>query len=298
MRAGRASDLLALAELWSAEVREGRRDSTPRLAELQRLLAQFDWEAQSRVVEDGPTRMAGAVVVTSRTTPEGAFARIDPAATGKDSSRVMRDLVRWAMGLSRAAGAASAQVWVGPGHSDVLPACGLEMVRPWWRMDRTLAIEPLPPEQVAGYELMDASQLPHAVWADMHNRSFADHWRFSPRSEDELMRDKQPGLCVMAFVAGSQEPAALTLCQLETYTNDPRAQPVGLISSVGTLPDHRRRGLASWLVVEGLHRLWAAGARHASLYVDGMSQFRAFDTYRKLGFELAFETEVWEATFP
>jgi len=24
---------------------------------------------------------------------------------------------------------------------------------------------------------------------------------------------------------------------------------------------------------------------------------RAFDAYRKLGFELAFETEVWEATF-
>jgi ribosomal protein S18 acetylase RimI-like enzyme len=298
MRAGRESDLSALAKLWSTEVREGRRDSVPPLVELQRVLAQFDWEAQSRVVDDGPAAMAGAVVVTSRTTPEGTFARIDPAAAGNEPARVMRDLVRWGMGLARAAGAASAQVWVGPGNRDVLKACGLEMVRPWWRMDRTLSIGPPPPQMVAGYELLDASQLPPGVWAGMHNRSFMDHWRFSPRSEDELMAGKQPGLCLMAVVAGSRDPAALTLCQVETYTDDRRPQPVGLISSVGTLPEHRRRGLAGWLVAEGLRRLRKAGARHASLYVDGMSQFRAFDTYRKLGFELAFETEVWEATFP
>jgi ribosomal protein S18 acetylase RimI-like enzyme len=52
------------------------------------------------------------------------------------------------------------------------------------------------------------------------------------------------------------------------------------------------------MVTEGLHRLRAAGASEASLYVDGLSQTRAFDVYRKLGFELAFEAEVWEATFP
>jgi ribosomal protein S18 acetylase RimI-like enzyme len=297
VRPGRASDLPAFAELWNTEVREGRRDSTPRLVELQRLLAHFDWEAQSRVVEEGAAGIAGAVVVTSRPTPEGTFARIDPAAAGQGSARVVKDLVSWGMGLARAAGAASAQVWVGPGRKDVLQAVGLEKVRPWWRMDRTLSVVPPTPQKVAGYELLDASRLPEGVWADMHNRSFADHWRFSPRSEDELMAGKQPGLCLMAVVAGSREPAALTLCHVETYPNDRRAQPVGLISSVGTLPEQRRRGLASWLVAEGLGRLRKAGARHASLYVDGMSEFRAFDAYRRLGFDLAFETEVWEATF-
>jgi ribosomal protein S18 acetylase RimI-like enzyme len=164
-------------------------------------------------------------------------------------------------------------------------------------MDRKLSFQPSPPQKVAGYVLLDASRLPQGVWADMHNRSFADHWRFSPRSEGELMTGKEQGLCLMAVVVGSREPAALTLCQVETYTNDTRAQPVGLISSVGTLPEHRRRGLATWLVAEGLRRLRKGGARHASLYVDGMSEFQAFDAYRKLGFELAFETEVWEATF-
>jgi ribosomal protein S18 acetylase RimI-like enzyme len=90
----------------------------------------------------------------------------------------------------------------------------------------------------------------------------------------------------------------VTLCHLETYVEDSRPQPVGLVSSVGTLPEHRRRGLANWLVAEGLRRLRSEGARHASLYVDGRNQTRAFDAYQKLGFELAFEAEVWEATFP
>jgi ribosomal protein S18 acetylase RimI-like enzyme len=101
----------------------------------------------------------------------------------------------------------------------------------------------------------------------------------------------------MAVTAGSSEPAAVTLCQLETYGEDRRPQPVGLVSSVGTVPEHRRRGLATWLVAESLLRLENAGARVASLYVDGLNETRAFDAYRKLGFELAFETEVWEATF-
>ena len=37
------------------------------------------------------------------------------------------------------------------------------------------------------------------------------------------------------------------------------------------------------------------GARHASLCVDGQNPTGAFDAYRKLGFKLAFEAEVWEA---
>ena len=112
------------------------------------------------------------------------------------------------------------------------------------------------------------------------------------------MQGKSPALCLMAVATATGEPAALTLCQIETYTQDSRPQPVGLVSSVGTLPEYRRRGLATWLVAEGLQRLRLAGARHASLYVDGRSLTRAFDAYGKLGFQFAFGTEVWEARFP
>jgi hypothetical protein len=37
-----------------------------------------------------------------------------------------------------------------------------------------------------------------------------------------------------------------------------------------------------------------AGARPASLYVDGMNPMRAHDVYGRLGFEVVYEAEVWD----
>jgi len=292
VRPGRADDLPAVLRLWHADVRAGRIDCVPGEAHLQRLLAGFDWGARSRVVE-GATGLEGAVLVAGRPTPHGAVTQVSVAC---ERPELRRDLLRWGLDLSRAAGAIAAQVWAGRGHSDGLARLGAEMVRPWWRMDMDLSAtlpEPLP---VDGYQLRDGDAVPAGGWSDVHNRSFADHWRFSPRQEAELVTGRPPHLALMVTTREGT-PTALTLAQIESYPEDAREQPVGIISSVGTVPEHRRRGLATWLVAEELLRLRAEGARSASLYVDGWNHTRAFDAYRKLGFELAFESEVWEATF-
>jgi ribosomal protein S18 acetylase RimI-like enzyme len=257
-------------------------------------MAGFDWEGRSRIVEGTTGAIDGAVLVSNRATPLGPVALVDVSAT-HGRPEALRDLILWGLGLSRAAGAVAAQVWRGRSDSDELHGLGLEPVRPWWRMDRPLAAELPTPMPVAGYELYDARTVPTARWSEVHNRAFEDHWRFSPRTEEELM-GRPPHLSLMA-VTPDGAPAALTVCQIEAYSADLRPQPVGIVSSVGTLADHRRRGLATWLVAESLVRLNRDGARHASLYVDGRNPMRAFDAYRKLGFEVAFETEVWEATF-
>lgn len=292
MRPGRAGDLPRLFELWRREVSEGRQDVLPNETRLGRMLARFDWEAKSRVVEhDG--RLSGSVIVVSRPTPAGVLANVYAAG----EADVYGDMVRWGVQLSRAAGASIAQVFVAKGCDRGLAALGLALVRPWWRMDRTL--ETLPAvKPVAGYSLADATSVPRGAWAEMFNRTFADHWRFAPRVEEEILGDRSPELSLMAVSGPDRSPAAIALGEVEDYGSDPRPQPVGLVSSVGTLPGHRRRGLAAWLVAEVLLRLREAGARHASLYVDGLSPMRAYDVYRKLGFDVVSEAEVWEATFP
>jgi ribosomal protein S18 acetylase RimI-like enzyme len=259
-----------------------------------RMLAGFDWEASARIVEGEGGGIEGAVLVTSRQAPVGTVAVIDASSTGGRLD-LLADLTRWGLGLSKAAGATSALVWRGRGHSDGLDGLGFELVRPWWRMDRALAAKPPVPSSVAGYRLLDGTSAPRHRWAETHNLSFADHWRFTPRDQEELTTGP-PELRLMVL-APDGSPAALTLCQIVNYTADPRSQPVGMVNSVGTLPEHRRRGLATWLVAEALVRLHRARARHASLYVDGQSPSRAFDMYERLGFKLAFETEVWEARF-
>ena len=185
-------------------------------------------------------------------------------------------------------------MWVGRGHTQGMAELGAEYVRPWWRMDMNLAGDLTAPRPVRGYKLRDGTQVAGRSWSDLHNRSFAGHWRFSPSQEAELVTGRSPELSLMA-ITEEGSPAALAWGQVESYLEDSRPQPVGIVSSVGTVPEHRRKGLASWLVAELLNRLRDDGARSASLYVDRWNRTRAFDAYRKLGFEPAFESEVWEA---
>jgi ribosomal protein S18 acetylase RimI-like enzyme len=236
------------------------------------------------------------VLVTDRATAEGTLARVDPFLAG-DSPALLEDLTRWGLGLARAAGAAAGHVWMARGKGAVISSMGLEMVRPWWRMDRRLATEMPAPSPVIGYELLESGAVAAGTWSRVHDASFAGHWRYSARSEDDLMAARPPNLALLAIESATGSPAAVALCQIDTYLEDARPQPVGIVSSIGTLPAHRRRGLATWMVAESLRRLCQSGARHASLYVDGKNSTRAFDAYRKLGFELAFEAEVWEARF-
>ena len=99
------------------------------------------------------------------------------------------------------------------------------------------------------------------------------------------------------FGIGRGEDQDLQDEELEDYEEDRRPQPVGLVGIVGTVREHRRRGLAAGLTAEALRRLRAAGARSSSLYVDAQNPTRAYDVYRKLGYEVGFEDEVWELTF-
>ena len=291
MRPGTAEDLPRLMRLWKAEVAAGRQDMLPSESTLRRMLARFDWEAKSRVVEDDG-RVVGSVLVMSRPSPDGVLTNVYAAG----ESEVFLAAVEWGVRLSRAAGASVAQVFVGKGLGDGLGAIGLALVRPWLRMDRNF--DGLPEVgAVPGYALADATTVPSGSWERMFNRTFADHWRFAPRGESEIIGDHAPELCLMAMTSTGGSASGITIGEVEDYGDDPRPQPVGLVSSVGTLPEHRRRGLATWLVAEMLRRLRDAGARSASLYVDGQSPMKAYDVYRKIGFEVAREAEVWEATF-
>jgi ribosomal protein S18 acetylase RimI-like enzyme len=282
-----------IVDIWRDEVAVGRQDSAPSIERMQSRLARFDWDTRSRVlVHDG--HLDGAVLVTARPSPDGLIADLYAAGRGAAYAEV----AGWGVHFARATGAAIIHTMAAKGRGDGLLELGLKPVRPWWRMDRLLdggvpAVEP-----VLGYELIDAADAPPGAWADTFNRSFADHWRSAPRSEAEIVAGKSAELCLMAVTSANRRPAAIALGEVDRLTGDPRPQPIGLISSVGTVPAHRRRGLAGWLVAEELRRLRDARVRHVSLYVDGLNAQRAYDVYRRLGFEVVYEAEVWEATVP
>jgi GNAT superfamily N-acetyltransferase len=293
MRPGTPEDLGPIVELFRHEVESGRQDAAPSESRTRARLARFDWSGKSRVIERNG-RLEGAVLVVARPGPDGLLADIYAAGEGDAYAAA----VGWGVMFSQAAGATIVHTMLARGHGEGLEKLGLRPVRPWWRMDRSLRDDLPEIVPTPGYELLDGTCAAPGVWTEMFNRSFADHWRFAPRTEAEIVSGKPAELCLMAVTSAARAPAAITLGETEEFAGDARPQPVGLVSSVGTVPEHRRRGLAGWLVAEEMRRLRDAGARHASLYVDGLNPMRAYEVYRKLGFEVVYEAEVWEATFP
>jgi ribosomal protein S18 acetylase RimI-like enzyme len=293
VRPGRPGDYHGLRRLWAEEVRQGMRDCVPGDAWLGRLLNGLDWEANSRVVENG-SGPQGLVMVWDHLVEGRTVARLEIAARNQS---VRRQLLEWGLRLSRAAGAASAEIWW-PRRSDpaLLVDLGLMQVRLFWRMDRP-HLDDVPAAPLTGdYEL--AEKVPARVIADTYNLAFADHWHFRPADLADLHRlDSQPDLCLLALAPDGEPAAVVWSSGVEEYSPDLRSQPVGLVSVVGTLPGHRRRGLALSLTAELLRRLRQLGARSTSLYVDALNPTRAFDVYRRLGFEVAYEYDVFEATW-
>jgi mycothiol synthase len=252
------------------------------------MMGSFDWAARSRVIEDSGGPRA-AVLVLEHGTGRRSVVRVETAA--RDDGDRLR-LIKWGLGLSRAAGAALAQVWRPRGQHRGLAALGLTLARPFWRMDRR-SLEEVPQAALpTGYRLARTADRQEA--AAVYNRSFAEHWRFQALHHDDLARTNRPHELELMAVTDEGAPAAVVWCEVATHDPDLRRQPVGVVDVVGTLPEHRRRGLAYALTAAALRRLRGRGAASASLYVDGLNPNRAYDVYGRLGFSVAFQYDVFE----
>ena len=289
MRAGRIQDLPGLRALWAHEVLNRGRDCVPSESMIARMMGAFDWAGRSRVIEDGTGGLRAAVLVLEHVDRGGPVARVE--TTARDEGDRLR-LIRWGLGTSRAAGASLAQVWRPRGQRRGLAELGLTLARPFWRMDRRDLAEvpdaPLP----AGYRLTVTVDRREA--AVVFNRSFAEHWRFQALDPDDLAPPARPADLELMAVTAAGSPAAIVWCDVDTHDPDLRPQPVGIVEVVGTLPEHRRRGLGFALTAEAMRRLRRHGAASSSLYVDGLNPTRAYDVYGRLGYSVAFQYDVYE----
>lgn len=295
MRPGRPEDMELLLSRFRADAMAGQRQFVSP-GWLSTLLRDFDWDARCRVV-DGPAGQEGLVLVMDHPTAAGIVTRVEASSGSND----LKPLLEWGILFSHASGALAAQVWSPPEPSGGLAELGLSPVRPFWRMDRP-DLEAIPePGLAAGYRVITQATEPRPPeqWTEVFNRSFARHFNHAPQSPEEFWRrhGSNPDLLLMA-VTEAGEPAALVLGNVEPLAaEDPRPSPLGTVAVVGTLPEHRRRGLALRLTAGCLRRFRERGAASASLHVDGLNADRAYDVYRRLGFEIGFEAQVWEKRF-
>ncbi len=173
---------------------------------------------------------------------------------------------------------------------------GYEPVRRFYEMVRPtlddIADAPLPD----GIELRLVTRDDfRAIW-EADNDMFRDHWGEIDESEASFRRfveDERydPSLFVVAW--DGDRIAAHVLNVIDDEENRAHDRLFGIVDSVGTRREYRRRGLARALILRSLVLLRERGMQGAYLGVDSENTNRALHLYESCGFEVTSSSTIW-----
>jgi len=135
----------------------------------------------------------------------------------------------------------------------------------------------------AGVEIRQLDPAETREFYDVLVAAFAEHWGAGFAPFDEWLRDVKglegydPALSLVAVDAGRIVGALFSHVTEE----------LGEIHDIGTLPDHRGRGLGEALMRYGFARLQEKGATSARLWVDKGNVTNAIRLYEKVGMSVS-----------
>ena len=146
-----------------------------------------------------------------------------------------------------------------------------------------------PSEPPVGYTLQTWEGIDHDEVRAAHNQAFPGHPGFTPWSREmwaqwvSESRSLRPALSLLL-----RDDDGAIAAYLQTSEFDATAAASGIreafIAKVGTLPNHRRRGLASLLLRHALERYREQGFDRAALDVDSENPSGALGIYEGAGF--------------
>jgi mycothiol synthase len=180
-----------------------------------------------------------------------------------------------------------------------------DMVPERWSfgMRVTLGAVPPAPSLPEGYSLRIYDDKDADRWLTAHNVAFLDHPNFSVWDASEWQqwvigsRNFRPALSF--FVTPTGEPDTIT-AYVQTNEFDAYQQATGrreaYVTKVGTLPDHRGKGLATLLLRHCLMAYQEAGYDEASLDVDSLNPTGALGIYERAGFSTERKYATYQRT--
>lgn len=246
---------------------------------------------------DGEVRAEAAVF--AQVTEQGGRAFLSTEAA-PPFTHLRPYLIAWAEARARQRLAA-----VGPGLDRVIRSgveehraafrkeledAGFEALRSFATMRRSLTHLPSLPPLPAGVSVEPWSPERDEATRRANNESFADHWGTFPMSEQMWVssyRESEIFRPDLSFVAVAPE-GVISFCmvEVEEEENARTGHREVYLHRVGTLRSHRRRRLASHLMLRSLQAAAAQGMDRAALDVDESSHTNAGDVYLRLGFEV------------
>ena len=147
-----------------------------------------------------------------------------------------------------------------------------------------VAESPLPD----GVELVPADDARPGDELFVHNEAFRDHWGSQPFTEERWRQfHNEFYLPEASFVAYDQgEPVGQVFSTKYPHDFADRGFRHAWVESLGVVPSHRRRGLATALLGAALRAFQADGMEFAVLDVDSENPTGAYGLYEGLGFVL------------
>lgn len=189
-------------------------------------------------------------------------------------------------------------------QADLLTDAGFKPDRWSFAMRVELGAVPAPPAIPAGYAVRTYTDEDADRWLDVHNRAFADHPNFNPWDPSEWQqwvigsRAFRPDVSFLVTPVGS--PGEI-VAYIQTSEYDAFTEVTGrreaYVGKVGTVPEHRGHGLASWLLNHCLTVYQENGYHEASLDVDSLNPTGALGIYERAGFATERTFVTYERLF-
>jgi ribosomal protein S18 acetylase RimI-like enzyme len=237
------------------------------------------------------------------------FGDVDPARLGEGIGTLMlgRSLdraraIRYAVAPEARASVAATALAGREDQTDLVVGAGMRPRRHSFLMvadlDRRVAVE-LPPGYTAtAFDPEAADEL-----LQVHNAAFAgypDRPDASPDFWAMFVVGAAHARHALSAVArdGRGSVAAYVLAHEYAVTPSGGPGPEVHVPYVGTLPGHRRRGLASGLLAEVMRRASAAGYATASLHVDTANPTGALGLYERAGFREVYRQDSYLLEVP
>jgi ribosomal protein S18 acetylase RimI-like enzyme len=175
-------------------------------------------------------------------------------------------------------------------QADLLATAGMSGER--WNFVMRTALD-APPDEIPlpqGYEFVRYDASMAAAMLEAHNTAFLDHPNFTPWSETlwkqfvTESRSFRPDLSFVVVPVGEKEIVAyLQTAEFDAYF-EVTGRREAYVGKLGTLREHRGKGIAGALLVRCLHAYREAGFDEASLDVDSENPTGALGIYERAGF--------------
>lgn len=132
------------------------------------------------------------------------------------------------------------------------------------------------------------------VFVDVFNKSFANHFSFSPTNINRWRNIGNTSLDEMTVTFARDEDSVVGFSLVENSTayNREKGTKDGWINILGVVPDSRGKGLGRALLLDGIRQLLSQGINTVHLGLDAENR-AALSLYTSVGFDVVHESVVF-----